>query len=54
MLSEEAEYWWDNARQRLETASTEITWDKLKKKIMVKYFSAAVRNKEGIEFLDLK
>ena len=27
MLSEEAEDWWDNARQRLEVVGTEVTWD---------------------------
>lgn len=26
MLSEEAEAWWDNARQRLEVVGTKITW----------------------------
>lgn len=30
MLSEEAEYWWENTLQRLETTNVEVTWVEFK------------------------
>lgn len=54
MLVEEVEYWWDNARQRLENASTEITWENFKAKFLEEYFPTNVRSKKEIEFLELK
>lgn len=54
MLAEEAKYWWDDARQRIEAASTEITWEIFKIEILEKYFPANFRSKKKIELLELK
>lgn len=54
MLSEEVEYLWDNARQRLGAAGIEIIWKNFKKDFLEKYLSADVRNKKETEFLELK
>lgn len=44
----------NNARQWLGATGIEITWDTFKKEFMEKYFSADVRSKKEIEFLQLK
>jgi hypothetical protein len=54
MLAEEAEFWWENARQRLEGAGNVITWEIFREEFLGKYFPADVRNKKAIEFLELK
>lgn len=54
MLSEEADYLWDNAYQQLGARGTEIIWENFKKDFMEKYFSADVRIKKEIKFLQLK
>lgn len=54
MLAEEVEYWWDNARQRLEDAGTEVNWEILKIDFLEKYFPADVCSKKEIEILELK
>jgi hypothetical protein len=54
MLEEEAEYWWENTRQRLEAAGTAITWEGFREEFLGKYFPADVSNKKEIEFLELK
>jgi hypothetical protein len=54
MLAEEAEFWWENARQRLEGAGNVITWEIFREEFLGKYFPADVRNKKEIEFLELK
>lgn len=54
MLSEEAKDWWDNTRQRMEVAGTEVTWTVFKTAFLEKYFSADARCKKEIEFLELK
>lgn len=54
MLAEEAEYWWENSRERLEFVGTEITWGNFKINFFEKYLWADVRNKKQIEFLKLK
>jgi hypothetical protein len=54
MLAEEAEFWWGNARQRLEGAGTVVTWEVFREEFLGKYFPADVRNKKEIEFLELK
>lgn len=54
MLTEKAEYGWENARQRLEAAGTKITWEVFMSEFLEKYFPADVRNKKEIEFLELK
>ncbi|XP_050885094.1 uncharacterized protein LOC127088221 [Lathyrus oleraceus] len=54
MLADEAEYWWENARKRLEVAGTEIIRKNSKTEFLEKYFPADVRNKKEIEFIELK
>ena len=54
MLSEEAEDWGDNTRQRLEDVGTEITWTVFRKEFLKKYFPEDARGKREIEFLELK
>ena len=53
-LADEAEFWWMNARQRLEGAGTVFTWEIFREEFLGKYFHADVRNKKDIEFLELK
>lgn len=54
MLSKEAEYLWENTRQRMEVINANITWANFKKKFLDKYFPVDVRNHKEIEFLELK
>ena len=54
MLAEEAEFWWENTRQRLEGAGTVVTWEIFREEFLGKYFPADVCNKKEIEFLELK
>ena len=54
MLTEEAEDWWDNTRQRLADVGTEITWVVFRDEFLRKYFPEDVRGKKEIEFLELK
>ncbi|XP_050907359.1 uncharacterized protein LOC127120836 [Lathyrus oleraceus] len=54
MLSEEAENWWDNTRQRIEVPGAEMTWVRFKTAFLEKYFPADVRCKKEMEFLELK
>lgn len=54
MLSEEAEYQQDHARQRFEANGTVITWVVFKGAFLEKYFPTDVRSKEEVEFLELK
>jgi hypothetical protein len=54
MVAEEAEHWWENARQRLEGVGTMITWEIFREEFFVKCFPADVRNKKEIKFLELK
>ncbi|XP_050909666.1 uncharacterized protein LOC127123498 [Lathyrus oleraceus] len=54
MLFEEAEYWWNSARQRLEASGTAITWATFKGVFLEKYFSADICSKKEIEFLKPK
>lgn len=53
MLSEEAENWWNNTRQRIETPGTAVTWEGFKVVFLEKYFPADVRCKKEMEFLEL-
>ncbi|PNX96950.1 F-box protein at3g58530-like protein [Trifolium pratense] len=53
MFADEAEYWGENARQRMDAVGTVITWECFKGEFLEKYFPADVRSKE-IEFLWLK
>lgn len=54
MLTEKAEYWWDNACKRMEATDTEIMWENLKTEFLEKYFHADVCSKKKIGFLELK
>ncbi|XP_050897345.1 uncharacterized protein LOC127104187 [Lathyrus oleraceus] len=54
MSAKEVEYWWNNTRQRLKVASTEITWQNIKSVFLKKYFPDDVRIKMENEFLELK
>nr|XP_012567818.1 uncharacterized protein LOC105851461 [Cicer arietinum] len=54
MLTEEAEHWWDNARQRLENAGTAITWAIFKTMFLIKYFPEDIRNRKEMEFVKLE
>lgn len=42
----------DNARQRLEAADTEITWENFKTRFLEEYFPDDVSSKKEIEFLE--
>lgn len=54
MMSEEAEYWWDNARQRFEANGIALTWAIFRDAFLEKYFPTDVRSKKEIEFLEFK
>lgn len=54
MLAEEAEYWWDNDKRRLEVGGDVVSWERLKEEFLRKYFPADLRNKKEVEFLQLK
>ena len=51
MISEEAGYWLENTRQRMEAANTEIAWANFKIEFLEKYFPTDVCIKKEIEFL---
>lgn len=54
MLSEEVEYWLNNASYRLEASGTTITWAAFKGVFLKKYFTADICSHKDIEFLELK
>ncbi|XP_073224802.1 uncharacterized protein [Cicer arietinum] len=54
MLTEEAEHWWDNARQRLDNGGTAITWAIFKNMFLIKYFPEDIRNRKEMEFVKLE
>ncbi|XP_058764652.1 uncharacterized protein LOC131638120 [Vicia villosa] len=54
MLVVEADGWWIEMCQRLETAGAEITWEMFCREFMRKYYPEDVRGKKEIEFLELK
>ncbi|XP_058748411.1 uncharacterized protein LOC131621390 [Vicia villosa] len=54
MLAEEADIWWINVRQVLETSGKMITWVVFCREFMRKYFLEYVREKKEIEYLELK
>ncbi|XP_050889108.1 uncharacterized protein LOC127094297 [Lathyrus oleraceus] len=54
MLSEEAGYWWDNARQRFEANGTMITWVVFKGAFLENYFLDDVCGRKEVECLELK
>nr|XP_012575109.1 uncharacterized protein LOC101514546 [Cicer arietinum] len=54
MLTEEAEHWWDNARQRLDNAGTSINWAIFKDMFLIKYFPEDIHNRKEMEFVKLE
>lgn len=54
MLSEEEKYWLVNSRQRFEANGIVITWTIFRRPFLEKCFSADVRSKKEIKFLELK
>ena len=55
MLAEEAEYWWENTRPRLERVhGAVIQWSIFRETFLDKYFPEDVRNRKEMEFLELK
>ncbi|XP_073224792.1 uncharacterized protein [Cicer arietinum] len=54
MLTEEAEHWWDNARQQLDNVGTAITCAIFKNMFLIKYFPEDIRNRKGMEFVKLE
>ncbi|XP_073219573.1 uncharacterized protein [Cicer arietinum] len=54
MLTEEAEHWWDNARQRLDNAGTTITWAIFNNMFLIKYFPEDNGNRKEMEFVKLE
>jgi hypothetical protein len=53
MLAEEAEYWWTNAKGRLEDGGA-VTSARFKTEFLRKYFLEDLRTKKEVEFLNLK
>ncbi|CAJ2661920.1 unnamed protein product [Trifolium pratense] len=53
-LREEADYWWNNANQRLGVGGVMVTWAMFKREFLIKYFPADVKNRKVIEFMELK
>jgi hypothetical protein len=51
MLAEEAEYWWTNAKGRLEAGGA-VTWARFKTEFLRKYFPEDLRTKKEVEFLN--
>lgn len=54
MLSEEVEYQWDNACQRMKVESIEVTWTMFGTKFLEKYLPGDVHSKKEIKFHELK
>jgi len=54
MLAEEVEYWWTNAKGRLEASGEVVTWARFKSEFLSNYFPEDLRNKKEVEFLNLK
>ncbi|MCI09380.1 GRAS family transcription factor, partial [Trifolium medium] len=53
-LTDEADFWWGNTRQRMIAAGTLMTWNNFKNEFLAKYFPVDVRTKKEIEFLKLE
>ncbi|XP_039690615.1 uncharacterized protein [Medicago truncatula] len=53
MLAEEAEFWWTNAKGRLEVGGEVVTWARFKTEFLMKYFPEDLRTRKEVEFLNL-
>jgi hypothetical protein len=53
-LTDEADFWWGNTRQRMIVAGTLMTWNNFRTEFLAKYFPADVMTKKEIEFLKLE
>ncbi|CAJ2633448.1 unnamed protein product [Trifolium pratense] len=54
VLREEANKWWKNAKLKMGVGGVVITWEMFKGEFLRKYFSADIRNKKVVEFMELK
>ena len=55
ILADEAEYWWENTRPRLEGAGgVVIPWETFRQTFLENYFPKDVKNRKDMEFLELK
>jgi len=54
MLAKEDEFWWTNAKRRLEIGGEVVSWERFKEEFLRKYFPKYLRNKKEVEFLHLK
>jgi hypothetical protein len=52
MLAEEAEFWWENTRQRLEGAGTVVTWEIFREEFLGKYFPAMCVTRKKLNSLN--
>jgi hypothetical protein len=50
LLAEEAKYWWDNTRQRLEVAGSVLTWNVFRNMFLEKYFPGDATSKKEMDF----
>jgi len=54
ILADEAKYWWENTRPRLEGGGAVVPWGTFRKTFLEKYFLEDVKNRKEMEFLELK
>ena len=54
LLPKEAEFWWTNAKGRLEAGGEVVTWARFKSEFLKKYFPEDLRTRKEVEFLNLK
>ncbi|MCI58121.1 pol polyprotein, partial [Trifolium medium] len=54
VLREEANVWWRTVKLRIGVEGVVILWEVFKQEFLRKYFSADVKNKKVIEFMELK
>jgi len=54
MLAVEAEYWWTNAKGRVEAGGEVVTWARFKSEFLWKYFPEDLRTKKEVVFLSMK
>ncbi|KAF1862595.1 hypothetical protein Lal_00014135 [Lupinus albus] len=54
VLVKDAENWWEYARRQLESEGRAITWEFFKERFLHKYFTADLKRKKDVEFLQLE